>query len=53
MASTAGGLMPIVKIDDESSAPGVPGPVTRRLTDLYWAQHDEPGYATRVSYDPR
>jgi len=30
---------------------GLPGPLTLRLKDLYWAFHDEPKYSTPVSYD--
>ena len=50
MASTAGGLMPIRKVDDSMIGNGAPGPVTERLTDLYWAMHDDPKYSTPVDY---
>ena len=52
MASTAGGIMPIRKIDDRSIGGGSPGPVTRRLNDAYWAMHDEPGMSSPVDYEP-
>ena len=51
MASTAGGIMPIRKIDDRVIGDGPPGPVTRRLSEAYWALHDEPGYSSAVNYD--
>ena len=51
MASTAGGIMPINKIDDRSIGGGSPGPVTRRLNDAYWAMHGEPGMSSPVNYE--
>ncbi len=50
MASTAGGLMPVTRIDDTVIGRGTPGPATRRLTELYWALHEDPRYATAVAY---
>ena len=50
MTSTAGGIMPVRKIDDRVIGTGTRGPVTKRLTDLYWALHDDPAYATPVNY---
>ena len=50
MASTAGGLMPVNRIDDTVIGSGAPGPVTRRLTELYWGLHEDPRYATAVAY---
>lgn len=50
MTSTAGGIMPIRKIDDRVIGTGSRGPVTKRLTDLYWALHDDPAYTTPVEY---
>jgi branched-chain amino acid aminotransferase len=50
MASTAGGLMPVNRIDDTPIGSGTPGPVTRRLTDLYWALHEDPAYTSEIAY---
>ena len=50
MTSTAGGIMPVRKIDDQVIGGGVRGPVTKRLTDLYWALHDDPAHSTAVDY---
>jgi branched-chain amino acid aminotransferase len=50
MASTAGGLMPVSRIDGTPIGSGAPGPVTRRLTDLYWELHEDPAYTTEVVY---
>lgn len=51
ITSTAGGVMPISKIDGVAltGLPG-PGPVTRRLQDAYWAMHDEAAYRDPVDY---
>lgn len=50
MTSTAGGIMPIRKVDDKVIGTGSRGPVTKRLTDMYWALHDDPDYNTPVEY---
>jgi branched-chain amino acid aminotransferase len=49
--STAGGVMPITRLDDEPVGTGLVGPVTRELRENYWAAHDDPRYATPVDYD--
>ncbi|MEE8263489.1 MAG: branched-chain amino acid transferase, partial [Gammaproteobacteria bacterium] len=51
LTSTAGGVMPVTKVDDEPIGNGSPGPLTLRLKDLYWALHDNPKYATPIAYD--
>ena len=48
ITSTAGGIMPVRSIDGELVGDGSPGPVTTRLTDLYWQLHDDPVYTTLV-----
>ncbi|MEK9673808.1 MAG: aminotransferase class IV [Rhodospirillaceae bacterium] len=51
LSSTAGGVMPVRSVDGQSIGAGdAPGPVTQRMTDLYWALHDDPAYATPVDY---
>jgi branched-chain amino acid aminotransferase len=51
VTSTAGGIMPVTIIDGRPVGAGVPGPLTRRLRDRYWASHEEPRYSTPVRYD--
>ncbi len=51
ISSTAGGLMPVRKIDGATVGNSIPGPVTQRLTDLYWKIHDDPAYSTPVNYE--
>jgi branched-chain amino acid aminotransferase len=48
LSSTAGGLMPVVEIDGRSIGTGTPGPVTKRLTDLYWNMRQDGRYGTPV-----
>jgi branched-chain amino acid aminotransferase len=50
MASTAGGLVPVVRIDETPIGAGTPGPVTRRLAELYWGLHEDPAYVVTVVY---
>jgi branched-chain amino acid aminotransferase len=51
LTSTAGGIMPVTAIDGEPVGAGVPGPLTRRLRDMYWARHEDPLYSAPVRYD--
>lgn len=37
LTSTAGGIMPLVEIDGRPIGDGKPGPVSRKVHDLYWA----------------
>ena len=50
VTSTAGGIMPVTRVDDEPIGDGEPGPMTGRLTALYWAKHDDPAWVTPVDY---
>lgn len=51
LSSTAGGIMPVRRVDGTAIGDGVPGPVTQRISEMYWAMHSEPAYATPVDYD--
>ncbi|MER9294758.1 aminotransferase class IV [Mesorhizobium sp. M0510] len=50
ITSTAGGIMPVTRIDDATISNGQVGFVTRRLMDLYWRKHDDPAWSTAVIY---
>jgi len=50
ITSTAGGIMPVTRIDGEAVGDGKPGPMTARLTESYWARHDDPAWSTPVDY---
>lgn len=48
VTSTAGGIMPVARIDGTAIGDGGPGPLTAELTRLYWAKHDDPAWTTPV-----
>ncbi len=48
ITSTAGGIMPVTQVDDAPIGDGRPGPLTRRLVDLYWRKHEDPAWTTPV-----
>jgi len=50
ITSTAGGIMPVTRIDGEAVGEGAPGPLTRRLTALYWEKHRDPVWSTPVRH---
>ncbi|ESZ04195.1 branched-chain amino acid transferase [Mesorhizobium sp. L2C085B000] len=50
ITSTAGGIMPVTRVDHAAIANGRVGYVTRRLMDLYWQKHDDPAWSTAVIY---
>ncbi len=49
VTSTAGGIMPVGWIDGDALASTSPGPVTQRVTALYWAWHDDPAWTQTVA----
>ena len=51
ISSTAGGIMPIASIGDRVIGNGQPGPITSRLSERYWAKHDEGWHATPIDYE--
>jgi len=51
VTSTAGGVMPITKIDGHEISSGTPGPVTHELQEGYWMVHEDPRYALKINYD--
>ena len=50
ITTTAGGLIPITKIDGQTIGAGVPGPVTQKLGKRYWETHDDPRYILEINY---
>lgn len=51
MASTAGGIMPIRKLDNQLLSNGRVGPISRQLHAEYWKKHEEGWHGTSVDYD--
>ena len=50
ITSTAGGIMPVTTIDGAKVGAGSVGPLTRRLTELYWQMHEDPEWSTPMRY---
>ena len=50
ITSTAGGVIAVTRIDGIKIADGVPGPLSTKLRDAYWALHEDPDYTLTVDY---
>lgn len=50
LTSTAGGIMPVTAIDGEKVGDGRPGPLTRRLQELYWSKKEKGWLGTPIDY---
>jgi len=50
LTSTAGGVMPVVRVDGKPLGDGRPGPVTQDLHRCYWQAHDDPAWSEAVDY---
>lgn len=51
ISSTAGGVMPVSRVDERILGNGRPGPLTMRIRELYWRKHEQGWHATPVDYD--
>jgi len=51
VTSTAGGIMPVTKIDGHALGDGKPGPITLQLRERYWNLHQDPRYTSLIQYD--
>lgn len=50
ISTTAGGLIPITRIDRQVIGTGTPGPATQKLQKRYWETHDDPQYILEIDY---
>ncbi|MDX0322289.1 branched-chain amino acid transferase [Sinorhizobium meliloti] len=50
ITSTAGGIMPVTRIDHAVIGGGKVGTVTNQLMNLYWQKHSDPAWSTAVDY---
>jgi branched-subunit amino acid aminotransferase/4-amino-4-deoxychorismate lyase len=50
MTTTAGGVMPITRLDDQPVGGGQVGPITRRIWEAYWEAHYDPAYSFAINY---
>lgn len=48
--TTAGGIMPVTRLDDQPVGGGQVGPITRMIWEEYWLLHDDPSYSFAVTY---
>ena len=48
ITSTAGGIIAVTRIDGAPVDNGRTGPITERLTKLYWEKHGDPAWTTPV-----
>ena len=48
ICSTAGGIMPVVKVDDRVLSNGAPGPLSAKLRELYWTKREAGWLGTPV-----
>ena len=49
MSSTAGGIMPITRVDGRALGNGKPGALSWRLRELYWAKREAGWHATPIT----
>ncbi len=52
LTSTAGGIMPVTRIDGSPVGDGTPGPVTLSLRDRYWSKKEAGWLGTSVEVHP-
>ncbi|WP_046865950.1 branched-chain amino acid--2-keto-4-methylthiobutyrate aminotransferase [Microvirga massiliensis] len=50
-ATTAGGVMPVSRIDGHIMSNDGPGPISMLLKEFYWAQHDAGWHMTPLDYE--
>jgi branched-chain amino acid aminotransferase len=51
ITSTAGGIMPVSRLNGTPVGDGLPGEITRTIFRIYWAWHNDPAYTLAVDYD--
>jgi branched-chain amino acid aminotransferase len=52
LTSTAGGIMPVTRLDGQPVGDGKTGPVTSQIRKRYWDMHQEPAFSFAVDYTP-
>ena len=50
ITSTAGGIIPVTRIDGEAVGDGLPGEATMQLRGAYWDLHRDPKYSKEIEY---
>lgn len=52
LTSTAGGVMPVARLDGQPVGDGRTGPVTGQIRQQYWDLHQDPALSFAVDYTP-
>ena len=52
LATTAGGIFPVSRIDGRIMNNDRPGPISDRLRQAFWARRAEGWHASPVDYEP-
>ncbi|NMM77448.1 branched-chain amino acid transferase [Acidovorax sp. SRB_24] len=52
VTSSAGGVLPVTRVDGVPVGSGAPGPITRQLGQTYWDWHRDPRYSLAVDSVP-
>jgi branched-subunit amino acid aminotransferase/4-amino-4-deoxychorismate lyase len=52
LSSTAGGVMPVAKLDGQPVGTGKMGPLTEQIRQRYWDLHSDPTLSFAVDYGP-
>jgi branched-chain amino acid aminotransferase len=50
ISSSGGGVLPVTRVDGNPIADGAIGPITRELSDTYWAWHRNPAMHSPIAY---
>jgi branched-chain amino acid aminotransferase len=50
ISSSGGGVLPVTRVDGKYVADGAIGPITRKLSDTYWAWHQDPAMQVPIAY---
>lgn len=50
VTSTAGGVMPVTKINGAAIGRGLPGPLTQQISEQYWQMHRDERHRLSVEY---
>ena len=53
ITSTAGGIMPVTRVNHQKIGNGEVGGVTKRLKALYWEKHSTPDWTVEVDYSTK
>ncbi len=51
LSTSAGGVLPVTRVDGQPIGSGAPGPVTGRLVETYWKWHADTVYRLPIEYD--